>query len=73
MFHCDSDDEIAYAIRAWPVEAERERLHGGAAGVPDPVIADLAAHFAAPRYGRLPGNDPGPVVTDTSRSKASWQ
>jgi sulfite reductase (NADPH) hemoprotein beta-component len=39
------------------VEAEWEHVRGGPASVPDEEIARLAAHFVAPPYERLMGDD----------------
>jgi sulfite reductase (NADPH) hemoprotein beta-component len=55
------------------VEAEWERVRGGPATVPDEEIERLAAHFTAPPYDRMSGDDAGfrAAVAD-NRGFANW-
>jgi sulfite reductase (NADPH) hemoprotein beta-component len=55
------------------VEAEWERIRGGPGSVPDEEIARLAAHFTAPPYEDLPGEDAGlRAALADNRAFANW-
>src|SRR5205823_356576 len=65
--------EMTPAVFARHVEAEWERLRGSPATVPDEEIERLAAHFTAPPYEPLPGDDAGfrAAVAD-NRAFGNW-